>query len=482
MRFLFVTGLLLLMFRPSQAQEMLGAAFSNYAGQMGIAWNPATIVGMPHRWELNLLSGDFAAQNNYMRLRKDSRWIRRGIQGEAVDENRFTDLYTTSDKWMYGSAFLKYPSFVWSGKKFALAANISTRFEASGQQVPHHLAKFMKEGFDYNPLQRRDWAANRGEGAVLNWHELSLTGGMNIHDDGVNYWSGALTLNYNIGLNGIYASIDDMKYNSIADILLLVYNLNGEYGHALPDNGEDGIRKSLEKKGSGFSGSIGFRYFLNRNDAWFNPCKKKDGAKPYDLRIGFAVTDIGYVDFDTRAYTYKVNNLNTDWFGIDTVNFDGIGHTDSVLGIQFVNNPTGLQTGRQFRIYTPAAANIDVDVPLNSWFFLNLAAIQRLPLGEFRVRRMNEVSLTPRVEFRRFEFAMPLSLYEYSALRLGAALRIGAFTFGTDVLSPFLNVTDSYGADFYFGITLRNFGSCGNSNGGKGKRPKMEKCNTPAEN
>lgn len=481
MRFLFVTGLLLLMFRPLQAQEMLGAAFSNYAGQMGIAWNPATIVGMPHRWELNLLSGDFAVQNNYMRLRKDSRWIRRGIQGEAVDENRFTDLYTTSDKWMYGSAFLKYPSFVWSGKKFAFAANISTRFEASAQNVPHHLAKFMKEGFDYNPLQRRDWSANNGDAAVLNWHEISLSGGMKIHDDGVNYWAGALTLNYNVGLNGIYTSIENMEYNSIADTLLLVYNLRGEYGHALPDNGENGFRKAMERKGGGFSGTLGFRYFHNRNDDYFNPCKKGEKSKPYDFRIGAAVSDIGFIDFNTRAYTYRLNDVNSDWFGIDTVNFDGIAHTDSLLGNQFVNAADGLRTGRKFRIYTPAAVNIDVDVPLNSWFYLNLAAIQRVPLGEFRITRMNQVSFTPRVEFRRFEFAMPLSLYEYSELRLGAALRIGAFTLGTDVLSPFVNVTDSYGADFYFGITLRNFGRCGNGNTGRGKKPKLENCNIPGK-
>jgi hypothetical protein len=481
MKRLLATGFFIWLLQPAAAQEMLGSSFSNYAGQMGIGFNPASIVGAPYRWELNLLSGDFAAQNNYMYLQANSKAIRKSMQGESIPEDRFTDNYTTSDKWMYSSSFLKYPSFTWSGKKFAVAASVSTRAEMSATEIPHHLAKFMKEGFDYDPLQQTDWQATQGNAAMLNWHEFSLSGGMVVWDDGVNYWTGALTLNYNYGLNGLYLDINDFQYNSVADTLLVVYNLNADYGYALPENQDNG-GNFLNKKGGGVSGSLGVRYMLNRNENYFNPCKRKNGEKPYDFRLGLSIIDLGAVSFNRESATYSIVDQSTLWYGIDTVKFSSIRNLDSTLGNQFGGSPTAFLTGGKFSINSPTAFTMDVDVPFNCWLFLNAAVIQRIPIGNYQVARMNQLSFTPRIEFRRFEFALPLSVYEYSKARLGAAFRIGAFTFGTDILSPLIGLTDAYGADFYFGISLRGFGECGRANGGGGRKARIEKCNTPGRN
>jgi hypothetical protein len=481
MRSILVTGLLIWVLQPAAAQEMLGSSFSNYAGQMGVGFNPASIVGAPYRWELNLLSGDFAAQNNYMYLQANSNAIRKSMQGEAIPEDEFTDNFTTSDKWMYSSSFLKYPSFTWSGEKFAFAASVSTRAEVSATEIPYHLAKFMKEGFDYDPLQQTDWQATSGNAAMLNWHEFSVTGGMVLWDDGVNYWTGALTLNYNYGLNGLYLDINDFQYNSLADTLLVVYNLNADYGYALPED-QDNTNDFLKRKGAGFSGSFGLRYMHNRNENYFDPCKRKNDEKPYDFRIGFSLIDLGSISFNNQAATFSIVDESTLWYGIDTVKFSSIRNLDSTLGLQFAGNPEAFRAGNSMSVFTPTALTMDVDVPLNSWFFVNAAIVQRIPVGKYQVARMNQLSFTPRIEFRRFEFALPLSVYEYSKARLGAAFRIGAFTFGTDILSPLIGLTDAYGADFYFGISLKGLGECGRAKGGSGRKVRLEKCNTPGRN
>ncbi|HNU48185.1 MAG TPA: hypothetical protein PKM40_05090, partial [Bacteroidia bacterium] len=50
----------------SYGQEMNGIAHSNFAGNMGIEMNPASIATMPYRFEFNILSGDIFFQNDYI--------------------------------------------------------------------------------------------------------------------------------------------------------------------------------------------------------------------------------------------------------------------------------------------------------------------------------------------------------------------------------------------------------------------------------
>src|SRR4051812_19109176 len=47
-------------------QEMWGIANSNYAGNMGMHLNPASMVGAPYKYEINLVAGDFFFDNNYL--------------------------------------------------------------------------------------------------------------------------------------------------------------------------------------------------------------------------------------------------------------------------------------------------------------------------------------------------------------------------------------------------------------------------------
>jgi hypothetical protein len=312
---------------------------------------------------------------------------------------------------------------------------------------------------------------------LINWHEIGLTGGMVLYDAPESYMTAALTVNYNYGLNAYYADLQNLDYNSQADTLLQIYNVNANYGHALPDANGGG---ALSQKGHGFSGNGGFQYYRNRNDNFYNPCAKQEG-KPYDYKIGVSFMDIGYIKFNKGASVYDLNNLNTDWYGIDTTKFKSVTHADSLFSNQFFGNFGATKTGSAFTVYTPAALSVQADVPLSTVVYLNLTYVQRLNLGPRAVKRSNIWAFTPRYETRGLEFSLPISVYDYFKARLGAEVRFHWFTIGSDMLGPFLGVTDSYGADIYFAIKIQHFGSCdrGNGGGGRHRRPRIEQCNTP---
>ena len=93
---LFVLTTLLTL--DAKAQELWGAANSNYAGNMGLELNPASLVGAPYRWEIHLLSADISAMNNYLYLKKNSRALRAFAAGNSVAADRVTYDNITSDK------------------------------------------------------------------------------------------------------------------------------------------------------------------------------------------------------------------------------------------------------------------------------------------------------------------------------------------------------------------------------------------------
>ena len=90
----------------SSAQEMWGAATSNYSGQMGIALNPAIIVNAPYAWELHVLSFDQSIYNNFAYLDSKSNLFRKSFAGESVNQDNIKDKNTSNpNKIAYSSTF-----------------------------------------------------------------------------------------------------------------------------------------------------------------------------------------------------------------------------------------------------------------------------------------------------------------------------------------------------------------------------------------
>ena len=123
----------------AQAQEMLGIANSNFAGNMGIFLNPSSIVIAPYKFEFNLLSVDVFEDNNYLFLRRNSRAIRKTIAGESISDDRFDDYYTPSPtKRVYLSNYIMGPSYIRSKGNKAWGVHLAVRNPVVAI-VPYHV-------------------------------------------------------------------------------------------------------------------------------------------------------------------------------------------------------------------------------------------------------------------------------------------------------------------------------------------------------
>ena len=297
----------------AKSQELWGAANSNYAGQMGIELNPASLVGAPYSWELHILSADIAAMNNYLFLKKHSKVLASIRSGNSVSPDRVTYENTTSDKFANVQAFIKLPAFIISKEKWGLGFHVSSRLAVSARGIPYHLANFMKEGFDFKPQQKKDYEGGNAKVTAMNWHEAGITGGLALVNDGTNYITGGLTLNYLYGLNSFYLLVNNINYDVQADTLWQIYLAKVEYGHASIDLNNANSAGAFSKKGTGLGGNLGFQYYRNRSKTAYEPCslfaESSGTARIIHINTGMSVFYFCQINLPQSICLYIVINI-----------------------------------------------------------------------------------------------------------------------------------------------------------------------------
>jgi len=448
---------------------MWGIANSNYAGNMGMALNPASMVASPYSWEFHLVSGDLFLENNYIYIRKKSSILAKSVNGEGVAPDRISDFYTKNNKNGFAQVNLKGPSFILNRGNFAVGLHTGFRMALSANRIPYHFAKFMYEGFDYEPQHGINYTSGPFSAVLLQWAEVGISLGGVLKEDGDNLFTGGFTLKYLAPMNAAFIRLNHIDYTVPNSLLLVVNNIDGSYGHTGFD-ADAGIGSQLfSKKGNGVAADLGVQYYHGRLERAYDCGKRSDDFKKYRYKIGFSAIDLGFVHMGKKARVFSFDDAFTAWPGIDTIKFENLADFDTSLSNQFTSNPFTSQTAEGFNIILPAAASLQFDYCLMPRWYVNASLIQRLPLGKNRILRPNQVSITPRYETRSFEVALPISSYEFTIPRVGLALRYKFLTLGTDKLGAFTGLWDIKGIDIYFGIKIS---TCGKSK----KRVKGEDC------
>lgn len=449
----------------NQAQEMWGIANSNFAGNMGVELNPAAIAFMPYDYEINILSGDLFFWNDYLYQEPGKFPLGRILKGETKQAN-WSDHYDAKNKNAYGNLLLKGPAAVYRNGGVAYGIHLGMRGMMSVRDVNTHLAKFLFEGSDYSPQWDNTYNTTPYRAAGIAFGEIGVTISQQVSKSKVAGTSAGITLNYLYGMDGLYVRSNNMQYRFDNESMFILNDLDADYGHALPNDGEGNFMKM---RGSGFSTTIGMQFIQSINSAAYHAGASEKRLRKYLFKAGASIIDLGYINFNRQAKVYSYENSSTVWPGFDTTDINGINHAGEVISSKIFDNPTEGLAGRHFKTHLPAAASAQVDVCITPVFYTNISAIQPIMQSGKSVRRAKQVAFTPRYETRKFEASLPISLYEYKIFRFGAAVRYGILVLGSDYLSSMFGITEFNGMDFYFGIKYANDKNGGRKRGGKRK-------------
>ncbi|MCZ2459527.1 MAG: hypothetical protein LC128_07850 [Chitinophagales bacterium] len=427
---------------------------SSYAGSLGPANNPSSIVHVPYDWDVTLFAIQSKEATNAIRLKDYSLFgntqnakieILNGTKKRLAfaDQNiRLLNARISLNSKMAvafgvnlkGYEFLQTSTYTWND-------NI------------HNLRDFGDANMPNKPLSGKITGAS--------WAEIYGTYAQTIKDDGNNILNAGVTFKVNRGLAGAYANGQGINFipnatNNGIGYLLTEGTLQYGYSSNLDDvnnnsGTRDNIRNFMRRTFASLSADVGIEYIMLSGSG---------NDYEYDTKIGVSLMDIGRIHFrygdKSRLAVAGKNNI-TD--SLLERRFDHINSmnefTDSISSI--ANSISNL--GGDFYITQPTRVIVNVDQHLTDNFFLNgeltIPFSATAAKNKLYVKQMNLLAITPRWENRMFGAYLPVQFNMARQLWVGAAVKAGPLLLGIHNFGNLFSKRSSQNGGFYLALTIR---------------------------
>lgn len=453
------------------AQEQTGIRLGNYAGVNGLLLNPASGISGKLNWDVNLVSTGLFFENNlgYIEQASVVSLLRSDFDiapAESVDPENynpeatwFADFYRTNQKKsVHLNTFVTGPSVFAKAGNHSFGFFINGRATVSSHRLPANLNYYE---FKEQPLGD-DIGLKKLEVGALAWAELGLHYGHKVETS-----TGSVSVAANIKLikpleGGYFENKQDFFVTLVNDDSIQFSGMDVEYGFS---NGfsYDGSSAAYSGSKGGFGASVdlGLVYEIETNS----------GAP---LKLGVGILDFGKVGMPGQQHQITASSD----VGLDLTEYESVTTEEELTQLvsrDFLNNIDASQTGNSISMWMPGGISLSADAPLAEHLFVNATVVRRLQFRQPGVERSNVVSLTPRYERKWVEAAIPISLYNDKDLRIGASLRLGPLTVGSDHIGSLFVPGKLSGTDFYMALRVYPFWSKGDGKGGRGGNVKCYK-------
>jgi len=433
------------------AQDNLGIAGSTRSPINTVWNNPSTIVDSRAFIDFQLTGFNLYAKNDLVYLRGGQLSIANFDTMTTVPLRKQNTAYTA-----YVDAQIGGPSIAFAVKQHAFAISTSARVMADVRGIPVKAYDWAMNGFDSPEEKNKLNTIRNVRTNALAWGELGLTYGTIIKREGYSITQGAVTVKRLFGFAGAGVRLDSWTYKILDNNSIQTQEFIGQYGF------NDPTTALVNGKGWGADIGITHKVRYRQSDGYtpHDPCTDGD----YRYRFGLSLLDVGRINFTQPFYTNNFSqNQSTMWEDYQGTQADDMEDIDSLINNNFeLVKENGYMT--KYTMLLPAAVSAQADLNLISNFYLYGVITYGVPwLNNLGVQRSGYMGIAPRWETKRFEAALPLSLYQYKRPQLGLTLRLNSIIIGSDDLGALLFKKDIYGADFYFSLkyTIFKHWKCG---------------------
>lgn len=482
---------LLLLTISSRAQEMLGIANSNYAGTNGLSLNPSSMVDSRLETDITIGGMGVSGDNDYLYFSKDSlkffgfkRIV--DLAGNRGYSDKFSFKKTDKEYNAGIYALLRGPSAIFHIQKHWIGIMTQMRAAATITGVGAPIAKFAfeEDGLKFDPLHtdiNHRFKDDEFDITGMVWSEIGVSYGHEIYNKEKHYLKGAFTVKRLFGYASAFVKNRGMSYNVANDSLFTVYNPEVQYGHAFDEDIRNTHYPNLVNgTGWGFDVGIAYEYRPHYEDTRYNLDGKRvedPNQNHYKLRIGLSAYDLGKIDFDHDTKMFDLSNADISyWPGFDTINFINTIDFDTTISNYSYGDPYKSFKANKYSVGLPHAFSMQVDYNVWKGLYANATWIQSIKSKNVAVAAANMISLTPRYEWEWFEVAVPLSMYQYSAFRVGLAFRLGSLIIGSDKFGSLLGISDMGGMDAYAALKFSLPRMRTRDSDGDGVSDKRDKC------
>jgi len=446
----------------SQAQDYHAIEGSPFAGSLGVANNPASILMTPYPWDITVFSLQLKTSTNAVTFHNLS-LLHPGDTTEysfdGGNKRRFA-AYNFNLHLLNVRLALSKKAAVAFGTNIRSYAAIRTGVANYNDSLQN-----MNQFFDIN--ENTTYNAN---GVSSSWLEAFVTYSRTLWDNETSRLNAGLTLKTMRGISGAFAQLNSGSVERSVSGARTIYLLNAgnaRYGYSSNydrwKNGRstmDNLKSFLGKTRNGAALDLGAEYLV-KTQAVTN-YSDEDTYYDYEWKIGVSLLDIGRntYAFGNQSRTASNPKSNVSDSALD-VKFGDPGtlakFNDSLATI--VNNVGGM--GGVFNIWNPTRLVINVDRPLQNNFAVNANLSVNLSGSNsgkgksFFVKEMNLLNLTPRWETRRWGAYLPIQLTTDGKFWVGSAVKAGPLLLGIHNWANVFLKNKMQNGGFYMALIIR---------------------------
>lgn len=416
------------------AQDRIGLTFGKYNGLTSSFLNPSYLLESQNTWEIQIAGNHTFFETNYAYIKNSSLLNLISNSGEVnipdiayddvTEAQQYDVIFNTQNikTFFDGKSELIGPGFFYKlNNNTAIGVSAKLRGALTSFDIPSALNYYTVSELPGNQIfTGTEFQINALAWAEYAVHYAQSLGNLNV---GINlkYLNGYTSFSFDNNL--------EIDYIETADTLT---SLNkGQFTLAHPIHGEQ-----PDVVGSGWAIDFGLNF------------QNEDGSK-----FGFSIIDLGYINLAGKNYTinfeegqsivyddYKkaktideqIQQMKTDGFTIDSTS----GH--SII----------LPTAVSFQYQNSLSRNLGIQAQL----------IHSFKLSDYQVRHSNSIVLSAVYDKKHFSAFLPITMYNYNQVRVGAAVRLAFLTIGSDrIFSLFGNQDQFNGSDLYINLKFYPF-------------------------
>ncbi len=474
-------------------QEAPGITQGNFAGSASVRINPANMLQSKLYFDLHLITAGAFGQNNFAYIPHQDFNLNPLLQNTeqlpVYPQTESNFLYYDNSRRKSGSAITNnygLAAFLQTGDH-AFAFHTAARAYNSFDRLPYEIPVLGVQSLSYEPLQNVRFEDYDFDIASLAWGEIGLSYAYAFSKYANEHWTAGITAKYLMGYGGMFASVQNVDYMVLDRRTINFFDLNADFGFALPVDytNNDFPDGGPTFKGSGFGVDMGLTYTLRKEgyQKFNNQRICEQTYKDYFWRFGISILDFGSISFKNNAQLHNFRDVNTIWENLDNLAYSNLNDLMDTLSFQLMGAAGASYAGDNFSIGLPTALSVQFDYHYKRNWYFNAMIIHPVQIWKYSVRRPAQIAVTPRYETDWFEAMLPLSLYEYRLPRIGAAVRLGFLTIGTERLGTLFGVADINGMDVYASVKFnlrkgvclgnRDTGACYNADNYKPRRKKF---------
>ncbi|MDQ3394466.1 MAG: DUF5723 family protein [Bacteroidota bacterium] len=456
----------------SNGQNMLGVSSSNYAGTNGVISNPSYAADTRHAFYLNLVSGNAYFANNYYIWNSPESPIKFFLSEDSEFKEDYL-LASNSDKLSLFNigADIRGPSVLLKlSPKSGLSINTRGRISLQGDNISSGFIGFFKEGIEQEEYIGKQYKDNTFSLNANVVNELGVTYARTLLEKENHFLKAGFTVKRLVGAYSAHVISKAMDFTVRRDDATLDYSLEiqkitANYGFSTDQIQDVDIEELMNPfnskstgKGWGFDFGLTYEHRANVDQYKYkmDGVERLDNRKnKYDYKIGFALLDIGGISYNNPATrSYNINKTDKVVTAEEILNMEDYEEfLNEVLDVSPTSGVKSLRSG------LPTALKVDFDYRLAKKLYTNLSVYQNLRgKTSIGMRQNSLVALTPRLETKWFELAVPVSMMNnYQSMALGASVKLGILYVGSDNLNSVIGVGKAHGADIYFGASIPFF-------------------------